>query len=339
VPLGYRVEARALRIVEEHADVIRSIFARYLELGSVLVLQRHLMDGGIHVPLRTDGAGRVTGGKPFSRGHLYKILSNPIYAGRLAHKGRIHDGQHAAIVETETWDGVAAMLAANAHGHKRARLASAHLLTSRIRDAEGRAVSPTHAQKGSVRYRYYVSRGSPALRIPASTIKMQVLDSLRASLSDRAESDADLIATYLKCVIVHPDLLELRLSGDREPIIVPWRREPSRRRRDIVVPPSRAGSPARPMKTEDRARILKAIATGRAWMEELVTARMASTAAIASREVLSERSVRMTLSLAQLAPTIVRAIVDGRLPRGIGIRDLSELPVSWLDQERALGLA
>jgi site-specific DNA recombinase len=47
----------------------------------------------------------------------------------------------------------------------------------------------------------------------------------------------------------------------------------------------------------------------------------------------------MTVSLAQLAPTIVRAIIGGRLPRGSGIRDLSELPASWADQERALGLS
>ena len=92
------------------------------------------------------------------------------------------------------------------------------------------------------------------------------------------------------------------------------------------------------MKVEDRARILKAIATGRAWMDELVTSKMPGTDAIASREVLSERAVRMTLSLAQLAPSIVRAIVDGRLPRGLGIRDLAELPPSWTEQEQALGM-
>ena len=92
------------------------------------------------------------------------------------------------------------------------------------------------------------------------------------------------------------------------------------------------------MKTEDRTRTLKAIATGRAWMEELVTSRIASTDAIASREILSERSVRMTLSLAQLAPNIVRAIVDGRLPRGIGIKSLAELPASWAEQEGAIGM-
>ena len=92
------------------------------------------------------------------------------------------------------------------------------------------------------------------------------------------------------------------------------------------------------MKAEDRVRILKAIGTGRRWMEELISARTPSTDAIASRECLSERSVRMTVSLAQLAPSIVRAIIDGRLPRGIAVRNLAELPSSWAEQEQMLGI-
>src|SRR5829696_832577 len=103
VPLGYRVSDRALHIVEEHASLIRTIFAGYLERGAVSAQQRHMIDAGLCVPERIDGAGRSTGGKPFSRGHLYAILSNPIYVGRLAHKGRVHEGQHG-----ETFEEVAA---------------------------------------------------------------------------------------------------------------------------------------------------------------------------------------------------------------------------------------
>ena len=158
VPLGYRVESRALHIVEEHAALIRTIFDRYLELGSVSALKRSLDEAGLHVPERIDGAGRRCGGKPFSRGHLYKILSNPIYVGRLSHKGKIHDGQHPAIVDQATWDSVQQKLSSNGHDHKRQRNASEHLLIGRIRDDRGHAMTPTHAQKGARRYRYYVSR-------------------------------------------------------------------------------------------------------------------------------------------------------------------------------------
>ena len=67
VPLGYRVEHRALHIVDEHATLIRRLFRRYLELGSVSALKCRLDAAGLHVPERIDGAGRRCGGKPFSR--------------------------------------------------------------------------------------------------------------------------------------------------------------------------------------------------------------------------------------------------------------------------------
>ena len=73
------------------------------------------------------------------------------------------------------------------------------------------------------------------------------------------------------------------------------------------------------MKVEDRSRILKAIARGRTWLQELLSGQIAGTEEIAVRERCSERSIRMTLSLAFLSPELVQAIIAGRLPRGIGM--------------------
>lgn len=128
------------------------------------------------------------------------------------------------------------------------------------------------------------------------------------------------------------------LTGDREPHIVAWTNRIHRPRRTILVPPGREGERLLPMKRENRARILAAIAKGRSWMQGLVSGRIPDTAATAAREKLTERAVRMTLSLAHLDPSIVRAIVDARLPRGIGPRHLCELPASWAEQERILGI-
>ena len=345
VPLGYRVEARALHIVDEHAAVVRAIFSGYLEHRSVTSLQRHLSDARILVPERQDGAGRLTGGKAFSRGHLYAILANPIYIGRLAHKGQVHEGQHPAIIDEATFAAAQTQLAGNTIARTELRLAGAHFLTGRIRDEHGRPLSPTHAQKGSARYRYYVARfstlGTPKVRrVPASEIEGEVVRALRSATpkAQQPDSDAELITQHLDRVVVQADRLELRLKGDRQAITIPWSPPNRQRRREIIVPPGRERVGLRPMKVEDRARILKAIATGRAWMEELTSARIASPAAIASREILSERSVRMTLSLAHLAPSLVKAIIDGRLPRGIAIRDLADLSPVWAEQERRVGM-
>jgi hypothetical protein len=92
------------------------------------------------------------------------------------------------------------------------------------------------------------------------------------------------------------------------------------------------------MRDRVRANLLAGIARARLWREEIVEGRGASAGEIASREGLSERSVRMTLSLAFLSPAIIRSIMEGALPRGVGVSSLSELPASWAKQHQALGL-
>jgi len=81
-PLGYQPDGRSLSIVDDHAEIIRSIFRTYLDLGSVRLLQDRLELDGIVKPVRTARTGHLYGGGPFSRGELYAILNNPIYIGR-----------------------------------------------------------------------------------------------------------------------------------------------------------------------------------------------------------------------------------------------------------------
>jgi hypothetical protein len=106
VPLGYRVEDRALHVVEDYAAIVRSLFQGYLDVGSVVRLKQRLDAEGFRLPVRVDGACRSRGGGPLSRGHIYKILSNPSYVGRIGHKGQVHQGQHPAIVGRDMWDQV-----------------------------------------------------------------------------------------------------------------------------------------------------------------------------------------------------------------------------------------
>ena len=104
VPLRYRVENRALHVVAEHAAFVRDLFRRYLEIGSMVRLEAILDRENLLSPMRTDGSGKTTGGRFDQPGHLYKILSNPIYLGQLTHRGQVHEGLHDPIVDRETWD-------------------------------------------------------------------------------------------------------------------------------------------------------------------------------------------------------------------------------------------
>ena len=70
----------------------------------------------------------------------------------------------------------------------------------------------------------------------------------------------------------------------------------------------------------------------RLWLTDLMAGRVKSTNEIAKREECSERSVRMTLALAFLSPTLVKAAVNGDLPAGIGIVGLTNAPMSGTRQ-------
>ena len=160
VPLGYRVENRALHAIDREAEFVRTLFRRYLELGSVVRLKEALDAEGVASPVRMTGTGNRTGGTSMSRGHLYWILSNPIYVGRLRHKGRIHDGLHAAIVDQGTWDQVQQRLAAQTQPRRAPTPDEHSFLAGRLYDDRGNRMGASHAAKGSRRWRYYVSRAA-----------------------------------------------------------------------------------------------------------------------------------------------------------------------------------
>jgi site-specific DNA recombinase len=94
----------------------------------------------------------------------------------------------------------------------------------------------------------------------------------------------------------------------------------------------------RPEKFDRRARLVSAIAQGRQWLEDVVSSRVTTVAQLCTREKCSARHVNMSISLAFLAPNLVEAAVEGRLPRGIGIERLRDLPTDWSRQFEALGL-
>jgi len=132
-----------------------------------------------------------------------------------------------------------------------------------------------------------------------------------------------------------------RQVGSKTPlkIHIAWKKPPTKRKREILLPSMPTNStPLQPIRSDARERLLKAIARGRAWLNELVSGTVTDTTEIAIRERCSVRSVTMTVSLAFLAPSLVKAVLEGTLPRGVGYARLCDLPAEWPRQYRALGL-
>jgi len=106
LPLGYDVRERHLVINEAEAQQVRKIYQRYLVLASVRLLKQELDQQGVVSKVRLSRKGSNSGGKSFSRGALYELLSNPIYIGDIRHKKEHHPGQHEPILERGIWQQV-----------------------------------------------------------------------------------------------------------------------------------------------------------------------------------------------------------------------------------------
>ena len=158
-PLGHDARDKKLVVNPIEAEIVRSLFRLYLELGTVKKLIEEAGRLKLVSKRRTRLGGRKTGGLPFTRGHLYHLLNNSIYVGDVTHKGSVYPGQHDGIIDRKIFYTVRCQLDRNAaerRGSTNSRAPS--LLTGLIYDDRGDRLCPTHTKKKGRRYRYYISK-------------------------------------------------------------------------------------------------------------------------------------------------------------------------------------
>ena len=127
-------------------------------------------------------------------------------------------------------------------------------------------------------------------------------------------------------------------EGQDRMLTLPWARPSSRRRREIIHRVGEAQQPLRAMRTKAREGFIKALRDAHRWLDELLYDPTQTIESLAVREGKSERSIRMTLSLAFISPVLAEAAMEGRLPRGFCVKRLTDLPMLWSEQWRAIGL-
>jgi hypothetical protein len=342
VPLGYDADERALVINPAEAETVRRIFALYRELGCVRRVKDEADRLGLRTKRRRSAHGVERGGAPFSRGHIYRLLSNPIYTGQIAHKGKVYLGQHPALIDDDTWTAVQDKLSANAGNHRRrTQAAESSLFAGILVDARGERLTPSHAVKKGRRYRYYVSAASIAqaargctrnwrlaaqeiedcvisVLIDALTSPTRLLDRLdtpdmpsdqmRRLLGRAARLAATLGNSHGERAKVIRQLVE-RVIVDEKKIVVAMRHSalwgaelPLRasgasgsaieltaavefKRRGLVTKMVLPGlAPHQNVSSKCDPALLKAIARGRAWFDELAAGRVRSLQELALRD-------------------------------------------------------
>jgi site-specific DNA recombinase len=358
VPLGYHTKDRKITVNEAEAEIVRTIFRLYLKLGSLNLLMAELRRRGIVSRARILTSGKTVGGIPFTRGPLAHLLRNRFYIGEVAFKGEILKGEQPSILDRDLFEAVQAKLDEQLTNHRARRTRSEALLTGRIFDDAGNRMSPTHARKGGFKYRYYLSsallngapeRAGSVARVPAGEIEAVVIKSVRQHAKpQRAIDDRTLIESHVTRVAVHASRLIIQLThvgeNNDQPtspatvLSVSWQKAASTRRREILIPEGTPPQEVRRIRSENRATLVASIARARRWLTELISDPTASPDSIAKREQCTVRKVNRTISLAFLAPDLVKAAIDGRLPHGMGVTRLADLPAEWSRQRRILGL-
>ena len=342
--------------------------------------------------------GRTIGGRPITRGNLYQILQNPIYLGLVVHKGTTYPGLHRPIIEREAWDRVQEQLAKNRVDHRkqmRARVPS--LLTGLVFDEAGERLTPSHSNRGGLRYRYYISkslaRGRPRAdeqgkrwRIPAAEIENAVLVALGSFLDDQSalssilslgrlppaqtasvlkaatavsrslsQDHAGQLRSTLQSILSRIEIgdttltLTVALGRLREALKLPMLSPDEPHTHAIVVPVriTKRGIEQKliigdgVMATIARDEpLVKAVARAYSWFEDIRMRRVSDLSELAVREQLTRSYVQAHLPLAFLAPSIVGAILEGRQPADLSLKQLmyrTDLAASWNSQRQQLG--
>ena len=288
-----------------------------------------------------------------SAGHIYDILSNPLYVGRIAHKGEHFEGQQSAIIEPEVWDAVQAKLAANTPERSSGtRVTEPSPLKGKLFDDAGVLLTPSHAVKSGRRYRYYVSRNltgsvdratsgrSSGWRLPAREIERFVGDAVQVLLADRAsltrvvrdaEVDAaripDLLSAVQRWTGGMLDLVQRAEVGEGEIIVTIDLSHfidgkgakvrhviPARIRRRGVEMRLVLETGQNGSDSKADPALIKAVVRARKWFDNLATGNARSLGDIAKEEGVSDRYVTKLLPLAFLAPEVVETILEGTQP-------------------------
>jgi site-specific DNA recombinase len=367
IPLGYdraRDGGRALVVNESEAALVRSMFAAYLDLGSVHELVRRLAADGVVSKITVSASGRRRGGGPYSRGALHHLLRNRLYRGEIGHMGRFHQGLHPAIIEADLFDAVQARLDAQTRRRgDHARKVAPSPLTGRIFDADGAPMSPTSARgRGRAIYRYHVSAplqqgARRALddpnprRVASADLEQRLATRLQEIIEGHTDGGdhAALLArihridvragsVVVAMAALSGGVLQARLRDGEQAVpdpadplrvrlSLPWDLR-GRRVRTRIEPGDRTGARPDPALISALRRAHALLARDRSglpWLEDAP----------------SSPYRRRLIRLAFLAPDLQQAILEGRQPAGLRLARLMEepLPSCWARQRSLFGAA
>jgi len=324
LPLGYDVKDKELIINEKEAKIVRLIFERYLELRSMAELAREL-----------NSQGYRTKSDIFKKATVRRIITNPIYTGKIRHYEKQYEGKHEAIVEEEKWQKAQELI--KDQPYRKAKYEEALLrgiIKCKSCDVN---MTLTYSKKENKRYRYYICnnhlRGknckSINRTIVAGEVEKEVMKGVEQLYENGKEKreekwknlsfgkQKEVVKKLIKGVTVREDGIEV--SSEDKVEFIPIKKKGNK---CTVVEPEGKTNNA----------LLKAVVRAHFWKRQLEEGKYRSVKELSAKINIGTRRIQQILRLNYLAPKIKEDIVNGRQPRGLKLVDLREIPMLWSEQ-------
>jgi site-specific DNA recombinase len=197
IPLGYDANEGKLIVNESEVEIIKFIFDSFIRTSSATQVTRMTKAMGYKSKARRSKRGNYYPARDFTKSSLYQILNNKLYLGKIEHKekGEVYDGQHDAIISTETFNQVQAILNTNVkYRQRKSKNDRPYLLKGLLKDPKGYSLTPTYSKKKDKIYRYYVSTHAIKTsydNCPLKTINAQFLEDIILDQAKRALTNVE----------------------------------------------------------------------------------------------------------------------------------------------------
>ena len=192
--LGYDLDPDnkgVLKINPEQAEIVRKAFNICIEKGSAGQARKTLNETGYRMPEYTSRRGNKQGGSMFSVQSMVRILTNPVYIGKITWNQQVYEGKHEAIIEEEIFDRVQKILDSNrgTNSNSKKTRKYVYLLKGILRCGKcGSMMTPSSSMNGSKRnYTYYQCTKSHRIGSEACDVKYVPAQAIENFIVDRVK--------------------------------------------------------------------------------------------------------------------------------------------------------
>ena len=370
LPLGYDLNDRHLVVNEPEAEIVRQVFQKYLELQNMFGVAEWLNKQGIHTKKWvTKHSQRTRGGEPFKKNTVQRMLTNPVYLGKITHyrQNKIYNGVHKPIITRELWEQVQQVIRRRFHDPNAFCHYKFHktVLADKLYDDKGKKFRFTSSKSHRRKILYYYN-GVGGHYLPVEPLDNFVLDMLRQADLEELEPMADRIgitdkqmqswivkatcqtagkAHYLTILLdekqIKTDLIncpKITEKLERKPLSLSRMEDKLYVRGKFMVANVSSvklqNGTARNILTVRQLNESLVRALARGWQLKKISERGEGMRVLEKEVHMTKRTISRYINLCYLSPRIVSDILEYKNPASLTLRELMNLAEGHVDFEK-----